>query len=324
MVRLSIVIPFYNTGRKAIDLINSLNDQITVYSNEVEVLFINDGSTDDTVSFINNSLSLCNFKIYNKSNGGVSSARNYGLDLAKGDYVIFVDSDDYFLPSAVSTIFNHINFDLGSDIFAFNYAEVVAGNVSINIDERAYDSLMFSCKYISGSMGHIISVTSCVFRRSFLKEKNIRFNEIYAYAEDQDFLLRVSLRGNIKHIAKYVIGYNKDLSTAMNSVTLKRFDAIEVFLSWKKLPGVESSFVDKRITSELIYIGRSHYKSLSFKESVLFFNDKILDQYCEHLSHNFESLLFFKFPRVYIFLYKLQRNLRTWIHRISAALWISR
>ena len=89
---ISVIIPVYNASKYLEEALSSVEQQ--TYKN-YEVLLIDDGSTD-------NSLSICEefanrddrFKVFNKPNGGVSSARNYGLDRAKGQYVTFMDRSE--------------------------------------------------------------------------------------------------------------------------------------------------------------------------------------------------------------------------------------
>ncbi len=89
----SVIIPVYNTGELIRRTIESITAQ--TYPN-FEVLFVNDGSNDSTPSLIEDLISnMPNYHLVHKENGGLSSARNLGLSLAKGKYIIFWDDDDY-------------------------------------------------------------------------------------------------------------------------------------------------------------------------------------------------------------------------------------
>lgn len=89
----SIVIPVFNAQRYLSDCIKSAVSQL--YSN-VEVILINDGSTDDSGKICDEyALADERIRVFHKKNGGVSSARNFGMSVAKGEYVCFVDSDDF-------------------------------------------------------------------------------------------------------------------------------------------------------------------------------------------------------------------------------------
>lgn len=98
----SVIVPVYNTGSIIRRTIRSITSQ--TYSN-FEVFFINDGSNDSTPSLIEDLISdMPNYHLVYKENGGLSSARNLGLSLAKGEYVIFWDDDDYQSHNALTLL----------------------------------------------------------------------------------------------------------------------------------------------------------------------------------------------------------------------------
>lgn len=97
----SVIIPFYNVGKYARLCMESLLNQ--EYSN-CEYICVNDGSTDDTPEILKEYEHDNRVKIFHKSNGGLSSARNYGIDVARGDYITFIDGDDYVHPQYVRSL----------------------------------------------------------------------------------------------------------------------------------------------------------------------------------------------------------------------------
>lgn len=103
MPKVSIVVPVYNVERQLARCINSLRTQTI---EKVEIILVNDGSTDK-------SLEICRYfaeldrriKVIDKPNGGVSSARNKGIELAQGEYIGFVDPDDWIEPDMYRSIY---------------------------------------------------------------------------------------------------------------------------------------------------------------------------------------------------------------------------
>lgn len=90
--KISIIIPVYN---REFCIANTINSILKQTYNNCEIILVNDGSTDNTESIINDYLDKCiNVKLLNQNNSGACVARNYGLSKACGDYVIFLDSDD--------------------------------------------------------------------------------------------------------------------------------------------------------------------------------------------------------------------------------------
>lgn len=121
MHKVSIIVPVYNTSlylRKCLDsLVNQTYDKI-------EIIIINDGSTDNSDEIINEYVKkYSNIVYYNKENEGVSLTRNLGLKVSKGEYVMFVDSDDYISEKIVESLLNIAvkgDFDIvTSDIIKF-------------------------------------------------------------------------------------------------------------------------------------------------------------------------------------------------------------
>ncbi len=99
---ISVIIPIYNREKYLERCINSVLDQAGV---ETEIILIDDGSTDRSPQMIDDyALKSTNIKAVHTANGGVSRARNTGLDIATGGYITFVDSDDYLSPDALCSM----------------------------------------------------------------------------------------------------------------------------------------------------------------------------------------------------------------------------
>lgn len=100
----SVIIPAYNTGKYIKTAINSVLHQS--YDN-IEIIVVDDGSTDDTADIAESLLvgTHSNWRIIRSSNGGVSSARNIGISSAHGEWIICIDSDDYFAPEMIERLY---------------------------------------------------------------------------------------------------------------------------------------------------------------------------------------------------------------------------
>ncbi len=124
MIKVSVIIPVFNAHMHLHKCIESLLSQTL---EDCEFIFVNDGSTDDSVSIIQQyQINEPRIQLYNQENKGVSSARNKGIQLAKGDYIGFVDADDY----VENTMFQEL-YDCAIkqkvDIVIANYFKVVDG-----------------------------------------------------------------------------------------------------------------------------------------------------------------------------------------------------
>lgn len=115
---ISIIVPVYNTGKYLDRCIQSVLAQ--TYTNW-ELLLIDDGSTDSSGAICDKYAAEDNrIRVFHKENGGVSSARNLGLDNAKGDWITFIDADDSVKPEYLSNLLKHTH--TGADLI-FSYAE---------------------------------------------------------------------------------------------------------------------------------------------------------------------------------------------------------
>lgn len=121
----SVIVPVYNVEDYVEKCINSITKQSY---NNLEIILVNDGSTDNSQKIcINHQKNDSRIIVINKKNGGLSDARNTGIDIAKGDYLAFVDSDDYIHSDMIKTMISSSILEQ-SDI-------VICGHFSVNKDE---------------------------------------------------------------------------------------------------------------------------------------------------------------------------------------------
>lgn len=108
-MKFSIVIPVYNVEKYIDKCLESIKNQ--TYDN-YEVIIVNDGTKDNSVKVIQKYLKDKRFKLYEKKNGGLSDARNYGVKYVTGDYLLFVDSDDYLNKNLLKKISKVDSYDV--------------------------------------------------------------------------------------------------------------------------------------------------------------------------------------------------------------------
>ena len=192
MPKISIIVPIYNVEQYIEECLNSIFLQ--TYK-DYEIILVNDGSTD-------NSLDICykyqkqnnSIKIYNKENGGLSSARNYGILHATGEYIIFIDPDDYWIESkALEKLINIANAT-NCDIVRGECKEVDISGKEIHpkkISEELYKQSGKKCSSIDFLRGPISRgnfVWLFLIRRATLGD--LRFNEKQKFQEDIEFNIR--------------------------------------------------------------------------------------------------------------------------------------
>ena len=114
MPKVSVIVPVYNVEKY---LNKSLDSLVNQSLTDIEIILVNDGSTDNSLNIIKDYYKKYNniIKYYTKENGGMSDARNYGMQKAKGEYISFVDSDDYIEHNMLYKMYNKAkegNYDI--------------------------------------------------------------------------------------------------------------------------------------------------------------------------------------------------------------------
>lgn len=193
---ISVIIPIYNCDAFLNDCLESVLAQ--TYKN-LEIILVDDGSTDMSSAICDDYVKRDNrFRKYSKTNGGLSSARNYGLDKATGDYVIFLDSDDFWCDNsflerlidvAIKTNADIIRGELkevnefGKDIFGYKIPESRIKNSN---------RLLSSGDFFESVMCRDFFVVLSLYKAQILDK--LRFNEDHKFQEDIEFHIRLFIR----------------------------------------------------------------------------------------------------------------------------------
>lgn len=190
----SIIIPIYNTEK----YLRQCIDSVLVQSfTDYELWLIDDGSKDGSIDIINEYASI-DPRIHKAFIKGTGPAmpRNYGLERAQGQYILFIDSDDYLLPNALSSFAEIIKL--------YPEIEFIKGNQKILMDDKKeYESvfkpwrLASADKILSGEelMVSILQTdftpTNSIFKRKLLVEQNLKFDEKLVLLEDVPFIMEL-------------------------------------------------------------------------------------------------------------------------------------
>ncbi len=215
----SVIVPVYNAGAYLRSCLESLRDQTWA---ELEVLLVDDGSTD-------NSLSICEefqaadprFKVIHQSNAGVSAARNRGLAAARGKYIQFADGDDK-LPLDATEILVTPGEKQGADLVIGHFYRVVEDRMAqqghikkecyLNRADYAEQMMKAPANYYYGVLWNKL------YRRSIVEKRGLRFDEAVAWCED--FLFNLEYLRDCRLIAavpKPVYYYYKREGSLVNS-----------------------------------------------------------------------------------------------------------
>lgn len=205
---ISIIIPVYNAEKYISSCIESVLHQTY---NEIEVILIDDGSKDQSASICDDYARKDDrIKVVHKVNGGVSSARNEGIKLAKGKYVCFVDSDDWLEPNGIDLLYSELqraNADLVSASYTFftKHEKCQKSNC-----ERVYenkDIVLNIIEIVKNSHG---SVWGKIFKKDIINTLELFFHTDMPMGEDSLFVISY-LQGcnKISFIKESIYNYNR-------------------------------------------------------------------------------------------------------------------
>lgn len=189
----SIIVPVYNVEKYLSDCIKSV--LIQTYAN-FELLLVNDGSTDNSKAICEEYLVKDNrVRIFDKINGGLSSARNYGIEKAVGKYIIFLDSDDYWLTADCLEKLVKVAEDFKTDVVRGEYKEVDEVGKDLLLKDFSYKldkqmQILPSSDFYKWIInGENFSVLFLFKRELF--ESGLRYNEKRHFQEDIELNIRL-------------------------------------------------------------------------------------------------------------------------------------
>lgn len=198
MPKFSIVIPIYNVEDYIKRCLDSVFNQ--TYK-DFEVICVNDGCTDKSMEIVKN----YDVKIINLEHVSVSAARNKGVEKVTGEYILFLDSDDYFDKELLENINNNINNN--PDLVRFQVRTVTDSNEITNYNEREFTGLSGSEAFKEIVNFHFIESVWCyAIKTSYYKENNFNFKEGTVH-EDFGLTPLIVIKANIVNSINY-IGYN--------------------------------------------------------------------------------------------------------------------
>lgn len=255
--KISIIVPIYNAEKTLNRCIDSVIKQ---KFNNYELILINDGSSDASAMICNEYLSKHpQIRYEYKKNGGVSSARNYGIELSCGEYVAFLDSDDFLADDYFETV-SKILSERNPDLLSFSSKKFGGKSDVCFADNRFCENDVSISRAVLKAMKSYSysSVMARVFKRSIIVENNIVFDEALSIGEDQAFLFEFTLHAKTFASADDIL-YMIDVSSEI-SLSRKKRD----YLS-EQLPYVHKKMLDCLKSAELSNGAfKNYYAALSW------------------------------------------------------------
>jgi glycosyltransferase involved in cell wall biosynthesis len=261
-MKVSIIIPCYNQGVFLNETCQSILNQT---HKDWEALIINDGSTDDTQNI---ALKICHtdsrFKYHKKVNGGLSSARNLGLEKSEGEYIQFLDSDDILLPKKLE-----LSLHETSDLIITNFQMLENGEFLPPFCQLNGQIINYENILLKWDIDFSIPIHCGMFKSEIAKE--IKFNESLKAKEDWlfwlDFLINTS---HVAFINKPLVLYRLHNSsmTKDNSHMLKNTEQVYLIIynklteKYRKLfyGRLNSEFLKAQIKADYLFLRNSREK----------------------------------------------------------------
>ncbi len=192
--KVTIIVPIYNTSLLLPRCLDSLKRQTF---SDIEILLIDDGSTDDSQYVCERYCEKdSRFKYWYKQNGGLSSARNFGIQLATGEYISYVDSDDYISENTYEIAYEKASH-YGVDLLNFGYTyfdakENAEKRTSILPKNQVFDKQVILDLLKKDPLKNKLLWFSCfyLFRTQYVNKNKLFFDESVLLGEDSDYNLR--------------------------------------------------------------------------------------------------------------------------------------
>lgn len=276
---ISIIVPVYNAEKTLNRCIDSIINQTYI---NWELLLINDGSNDNSGNICDEYVTKDNrIKVFHKENGGVSSARNLGLDNARGEWITFVDSDDWLLEDVLNLDFSLLK----EDIILFSYYHkgrdsnelmaLMKENIVLNSSKELKDFYNITLQE-----GAFKTIWSKLFKRKLIN--NLRFDKNIPIGEDHLFFLYYLLSvKSLRYVSKPFYVYDISLTSSIKY----RIDVNKSIYIMKSILSVYNNLELSNLNFEKDIF--CTYKLLCqeyiFREPQLWYNDPFIKNYYKRI-----------------------------------------
>lgn len=257
-IKVSVIVPVFNAS----EYIGRTLDSIISQDFEgFEIIVVDDGSSDDSLEKIENALEGVEIphEIIHQENSGVSVARNAGIEASKGDYLVFIDADDYVSENHLSSLYN------GKTDFSLTLYAKKDGDKLTNLDTYSQSEIS-THDFIEMELNMQITFNffQLMYKSSIIKDNDIRFTPGTVYGEDTEFAHKALNYGDSISINNSVTYfYVQHAQSAVKTTQFRRFDIVEIFEGIAEFyrQNNKGEFADLIITSR---IPRAIFANMNF------------------------------------------------------------
>ena len=260
----SVIIPVYNTEAYLGKCLDSILSQDFA---DWEAICVNDGSTDGSAAILTDYAARnSRLRVVHQPNRGLSVARNTGLNAAQGDYILFVDSDDWIAPHALSTLAPHLSIKLDMLCFGGQRYEEAKGTLlpDTPLLPTFYSNGMdyYNANVFTSRKFPFVCVVLRCYRRQFLIENNLRFREGILH-EDNHFTPRACLAASaVRVIPDVLYNYRVRQGSIMTTRGLRSKECLILIAN-----ELSATFAAaKNINRQTVYQALTQYYQMAFAD----------------------------------------------------------
>mgnify|MGYP004514129171 CR=1 FL=1 len=265
MPKVSVIVPIYNVEKYLEQCVDSILEQTL---QDIEIILVDDGSPDncgyvcDCYGERDNRIT-----VIHKENGGLSDARNAGLRVARGEYVLFVDSDDYLCKEAIEILYYYSKYNdldiLNFDAISFYDDENVVPNINkVNEHNRlnVYDGIFCGASYLTSVLcnkDYRPPVQYYLYRKTFLEARCLEFHKGIVHEDEEFSIIALLYAEKVMHIP-CVLYYHRLRDNSIMGVKLTYKNLSCFFEVLNKILSLEDDFIANEKTKTAFVASVAH------------------------------------------------------------------
>ena len=301
-VSITLIIPVYNVEKYLVQCLNSVIGQSELFD---EVILINDGSTDKSLSICQEYTEKYNyFKFINQENKGLSITRNIGIDYSTSEYIMFLDSDDYLRTDTVERLKNQLN-KFKYDAIYFDANTYLENNCvcKMNIYDRSsstFNGVLMSGQYffdVSYPTYYFASACMAIYRKKVIIDKKILFPEKLYYEDNLfSFVFMIHAKKVVYVQEKFYMRRYRENSITTSEYSKKNFlDYMKIILLIYSELKKNQDIILREIKETVLHFVNDYYYLLMEKYKFCLENSFDLDnytsKYLDEVTNNYLQLL---------------------------------
>ena len=230
----SVIVPAYNVEKYIEKCISSIQEQ--TYQN-IEIIVVDDGATDGTGALVEKMAKLdSRIRVIHQTNAGVSAARNHGMDAAQGEYIVFVDGDDYLAPDYVEYMLSLVN-STGAEFCLSKCCYSVDGEPQ-TVNQQVECLMAADATALLLSPDVFVGCWNKMFEKQFLDKHHLNFSESLFYGEGLSFITTAAQLANCVGVGNRKVYYYRRNNEASATT---RFNIEKIYNGEKSIQLIEKN-----------------------------------------------------------------------------------